>query len=310
MAVNAQTWKTPLVWIGAVACVWPAVTPPVALGAGFVFAVAVGNRDPVRVAWVQKYLLQASVVGLGFGIQFDAVLRAGTTGIGVTAITLVATLALGVALTRWMGVERTVGYLISTGTAICGGSAIAAMGPVLGAEARVMSVALGCVFLLNAVALFVFPWVGHWAGLSPEQFGLWAAIAIHDTSSVVGAAARYGPEALAVAVPAKLARALWILPLVALVAWRERSRGGKLVVPWFVLWFLAASAVASCVPIGAGVYDWLARAGKTGLSVTLFLIGASLSKDSLRSVGARPFGLGVFLWLVISGLSLVVLRLF
>jgi len=152
--------------------------------------------------------------------------------------------------------------------------------------------------------------VNHWAGLSPEQFGWWAAIAIHDTSSVVGAAARYGPEALAVAVPAKLARALWILPMVAVVAWQRRNQGGKLVVPWFVLWFLAASALASAVPAGAPVFGGLAQAGKAGLSVTLFLIGAGLSRDNLRRVGLRPLGLGVSLWLMVSGLSLVVLRLF
>lgn len=304
MPASAPTWKTPLLWLLAAACALPWVTPPAALFAGLVFAVFVGNTDAKRAAKVQKYLLQAAVVGLGFGIQFDAVVRAGSTGVATTALTLLATMTLGLGLARLFAVERTTGQLISTGTAICGGSAIAAMGPVLGAEARVMSVALGCVFVLNAVALFVFPPIGHAVGLTPEQFGYWAAIAIHDTSSVVGAAARYSAESLDVAVPVKLARALWILPMVAIAAWLEKQRGARPVVPWFVFLFIVASAIASFVPAGSAVYPWLARAAKAGLAVTLFLIGASLSRDSLRSVGWRPFAMGVALWLVISAISL------
>lgn len=304
MSAPAQPWKTPLLWVAAAACALPWVTPPLALGAGLAFALLIGNTDPKRSATVQKYLLQASVVGLGFGVQFGAVLAAGGTGVVTTAASLVATLALGAWLARVFAVERTTGQLISTGTAICGGSAIAAMGPVLGAEARVMSVALGCVFVLNAVALFLFPPLGHAVGLTPEQFGYWAAIAIHDTSSVVGAAARYSEEALAVAVPVKLARALWILPLVAFAAWREQRRGAKAVVPWFVFLFLAASALATLVPAGADVYGLLARAARAGLAVTLFLIGASLSRSTLAGVGWRPLALGVTLWLAVSAAAL------
>lgn len=307
MPESPQPWKKVALWGAAAACAWPAVTPPWALLGGLVFALAVGNADPKRAAKVQKWLLQASVVGLGFGIQFAAVVRAGSTGVVTTAVTLAATIGLGWWLARWFAVERVTGQLISTGTAICGGSAIAAMGPVLGAEARVMSVALGCVFVLNAVALFVFPPIGHALGLSPEQFGYWAAIAIHDTSSVVGAAARYSAESLAVAVPVKLARALWILPLVAFAAWRERQRGARPVVPWFVFLFIGASALAATVPAGADVFQWLARAAKGGLSVTLFLIGAGLSRDTLRSVGWRPMAMGVVLWLVVSAVSLAVI---
>lgn len=300
----APTWKTRLFWGLAAACALPWITPPLALFGGLVFAVAIGNPDAKRAAKVQKLLLQASVVGLGFGIQFGAVLQAGSTGVVTTALTLLATMALGLWLARLFSVERTTGHLISAGTAICGGSAIAAVGPALGAEARVMSVALGCVFVLNAVALFVFPPIGQAAGLSPEQFGYWSAIAIHDTSSVVGAAARYSSESLAVAVPVKLARALWILPMVAVVAWLEKRRGAKAVVPWFVFLFIMASAAASFVPAGGMIYPWLARAAKAGLAVTLFLIGASLSRDNLRSVGWRPFAMGVCLWLAVSGLAL------
>lgn len=271
-----------------------------ALFLGIVFALFVGNSDAKRAAKVQKYLLQASVVGLGFGIQLTAVIKAGSTGVATTALTLVATMGLGLLLANVFAVERTVGHLISTGTAICGGSAIAAMGPVLGAKPREMSIALGCVFVLNAIALFIFPAIGHWAELTPTQFGYWAAIAIHDTSSVVGAAARYSSESLDVAVPVKLARALWILPMVAIAALLERQRGAKATVPWFVLWFIAASALASFFPAGGEIYRALVYAAKAGLAVTLFLIGASLSRDHLLEVGWRPFALGVSLWLAVS----------
>ncbi|MBA3850336.1 MAG: putative sulfate exporter family transporter [Opitutus sp.] len=308
MPDSTPTWKTPLLWVFAAACALPWVTPPAALFGGLVFALVIGNTDARRAAKAQKYLLQASVVGLGFGIQFNAVIKAGSTGMATTALTLLATLALGLGLARLFSVERPTGQLISTGTAICGGSAIAAMGPVLGAEARIMSVALGCVFVLNALALFVFPPIGHAVGLSPVQFGYWSAIAIHDTSAVVGAAARYSSEALAVAVPVKLARALWILPMVAVAAWLEKRRGAKAVVPWFVFLFVVASAVASFVPSGGTIYPWLARAAKAGLAVTLFLIGASLSRDNLRSVGWRPFAMGICLWLVVSGVALWVVQ--
>jgi uncharacterized integral membrane protein (TIGR00698 family) len=301
-------WKKNLLWLAAAACFLPWVTPPVALFAGIVFAVLIGRTDAKRAARIQKYLLQGSVVGLGFGIQFSAVIKAGSTGVFITAGSLVATIALGLLLARWLQVEQTIGRLISTGTAICGGSAIAAMGPVLGALPRDMSVALGCVFVLNAVALFVFPVVGHWLAMSPEQFGYWAAIAIHDTSSVVGAAARYSPDALAIAVPVKLARALWILPMVAVAALVVRKPGSKATLPWFIFLFVAASAVASFVPLGAPVYPWLVHLAKAGLAATLFLIGASLSPGMLKSVGWRPFVHGIALWLVVSVLSLWAIR--
>ncbi|MBI3884284.1 MAG: putative sulfate exporter family transporter [Opitutae bacterium] len=300
-------WKKTLLWMLAAACGLPWVTPPLALAAGLVFAFTAGNTDGKRAARVQKYLLQASVVGLGFGIKFGAVIKAGSTGVVLTGLTLLATFGLGLGLARLFRVEKTTGQLITTGTAICGGSAIAAMGPVLGAQAREMSVSLGCVFVLNAVALFAFPVIGHAVGLTPEQFGYWAAIAIHDTSSVVGAAARYAPEALAVAVPVKLARALWILPLVAVASVLVRKKDSKATVPWFIFLFVGASALASFVPVGEAVYPWLDGAAKAGLAVTLFLIGAGLSKDNLKSVGWRPFAHGITLWLVVTVVSLLVL---
>jgi uncharacterized integral membrane protein (TIGR00698 family) len=220
----------------------------------------------------------------------------------------VATIGLGLLLARWLQVEPTTGRLISTGTAICGGSAIAALGPVLGAQPRELSVALGCVFVLNAVALFAFPAIGHALNLSPAQFGYWAAMAIHDTSSVVGAAARYSPEALAIAVPVKLARALWILPLVAVAAALVRKPGSKAQWPWFIFLFVAASAIASFIPAGAVLYPWLVIAAKAGLAATLFLIGASLSPSLLKAVGWRPFAHAIILWLTVSILSLWAIR--
>ncbi len=307
MSAAAPTWKTPVFWALAAACAWPVVTPPMALALGLVTSLLLGQPDAARAARVQRLLLQASVVGLGFGIQLPAVVAAGATGVVATAATIAGTLGLGWLLARGLGVERTTATLISTGTAICGGSAIAAVGPVLRAEPRAMSVALGCVFVLNAVALFVFPPVGHLLGLTAEQFGAWAAIAIHDTSSVVGAAARFSPEALAVAVPLKLARALWILPLVAAIAWRMRQPGAAAAAPWFVGLFVAASACASFLP-APEVYPWLVRLARSGLAVTLFLVGAALSPGTLRAVGWRPFALAVGLWAVVSVVALVVVR--
>src|SRR5882724_9393407 len=248
------TWA---LWGIALVCCLPWVSPPLGLLAGLLFAVVIGNPVPAATARFQRWLLPASVVGLGFGIKLDAVIRAGATGVCVTAVSLVLTMGLGWLLARWLRVGRVTGQLISTGTAVCGGSAIAAVGPVLDAQPNEMSVALGCVFILNAVALFAFPALGHWAHLSQLQFGTWAAIAIHDTSSVVGAAARFGPDALTTAISIKLARALWILPIVAVAAFLSRHAGrggGKTPVPWFVAYFLGASFLATLVPAAVEVW--------------------------------------------------------
>lgn len=296
-----------LLWLGAAASCLLGANPAVALLAGITFALVLGNPQPALTAKVQKYLLQASVVGLGFGIKLSVVLAAGTTGLWATAFSLVFTLTLGWALARWLGLDRTTGQLISAGTAICGGSAIAVMGPVLGANARQMSVALIAVFLLNAVALFVFPLIGAWAGMDAADFGLWAAMAIHDTSSVAGAAAHYGPAALAVAVAVKLARALWILPLAAGTAFVMRKEG-KNCIPWFVLGFLAASAAASFIPAVAGASAVLVSTAKAGLAATLFLVGTALTREALQNVGWKPLVHAVLLWLVVSVVSFAAVR--
>jgi uncharacterized integral membrane protein (TIGR00698 family) len=306
------SWASPqahsaLLWTSAAACGLLAGMPAVALLAGIAFALTLGNPQVALTAKVQKILLQASVVGLGFGIKMDVVLRAGSTGLGATALSLAFSVGLRRLLAKWLRLDGTTGQLISSGTAICGGSAIAVMGPVLGANARQMSIALITVFLLNAVALFLFPIIGTWAGMDATQFGMWAAMAIHDTSSVAGAAAHYGPAALAVAVAVKLARALWILPMAAGTALLMR-RQSKNVIPWFVLGFLAASAATTFLPVVAEAAGFLSAAAKTGLAVTLFLIGAGLTRDALQNVGWRPLAHAVILWAVVSTVSFVAVR--
>jgi uncharacterized integral membrane protein (TIGR00698 family) len=219
-------------------------------------------------------------------------------------------LVLGTLLGRLLRVEKTISHLVSSGTAICGGSAIAAIGGAIGADARAMSVSLVTVFVLNAVALFVFPPLGQALGLSQEAFGLWSAIAIHDTSSVVGAAAKYGDQALAVATTVKLTRALWIIPLTLFFAWRSRQGNRTMRWPWFILFFVLAALVRTLWPEGESGYTVVHGAAKRGLSLTLFLIGASLSREALRSTGLRPMLLGVLLWLAVGAAGLVAVQAF
>ncbi len=286
------------------------IAPPVALALGLVLALGWGNPYPGQTAAFSRRLLQWSVVGLGFGMNLQAVWVAGRTGFGFTVGTIAGTLLLGWWLGHLLKVEPTISQLISSGTAICGGSAIAAVGSVLEADARAMSVALATVFILNSVALFIFPPLGHLLGLDQAAFGLWSAIAIHDTSSVVGAAAKYGDQALAVATTVKLTRALWIVPVSLAVAWRRRTHGTRIQWPWFILFFVAAAALRTLVPAGAAVFDRIQAGAKLGLTLTLFLIGAGLSREALRSAGLRPMILGVLLWLVVSTLGLVAVRLY
>jgi len=250
------------------------------------------------------------VVGLGFGMPLATVARAGASGVGYTVAGIAVTMALGVLLGRWLRVDRETSLLVTTGTSICGGSAIAAVAPVLGARPESTSVALATVFVLNAVALYLFPAVGHLLGLSESQFAVWAAVAIHDTSSVVGAAAAYGPRALEAATVLKLARALWIAPLALGVAAVVGRRGGavgrsRVKLPWFVAFFVLAAVVRTTLPAAAHpALDALARAARTVLILTLFLIGAGLSRATLRSVGARPLVQGTLLWASVAALTL------
>jgi uncharacterized integral membrane protein (TIGR00698 family) len=234
-------------------------------------------------------------------MNLQKVVEAGKTGILFTIATITGTLFLGWLAGRAMHIEPRTTHLISSGTAICGGSAIAAVGPVIHATDEEMSVSLGTVFILNSIALFVFPMIGHALQLSQTQFGVWAAIAIHDTSSVVGAAAKFGNEALQIATTVKLTRALWIVPLTIGTALAFRSKSTRITIPWFILWFLVASVIRTYVN---GPWDPIVTAAKIGLTVTLFLIGAGLSRKAIAAVGARPLILGVLLWIVISCVSL------
>lgn len=287
------------------------VTPPVSLFLGLIFALVCGQAYPKFNKKVSKYLLQYSVVGLGFGMNLQASLASGKEGMEFTIISVVGTMLIGMFIGRKMlKVDRDTAYLISSGTAICGGSAIAAVGPVLKAKDSEMSVALATIFVLNAIALFIFPVLGHAFGLDQQQFGTWAAIAIHDTSSVVGAGAAYGEEALKVATTIKLTRALWIIPLALATSFIFKGSGKKISIPWFILYFVVAiilnTYVLDGVPQFGQAVSGLAR---KGLIITMFFIGASLSMDVLKQVGMKPLIQGVALWAVISISSLAYILL-
>jgi uncharacterized integral membrane protein (TIGR00698 family) len=278
------------------------VTPPVALFAGLLFALTCGQAYPKWNKKVSKMLLQYSVVGLGFGMNLEASLASGREGMTFTIISVIGTMVLGMIIgAKLLKVDKATAYLISSGTAICGGSAIAAVGPVIKAKEHEMSVALATIFVLNAIALFVFPVLGHWFGLSQQEFGTWAAIAIHDTSSVVGAGAAYGEKALEVATTIKLTRALWIIPLALVTSAMRHEKGSKITVPWFIFYFIAAmllnTYVLDSVPVVGQTISGIAR---KGLILTMFFIGASLSRDVIRAVGIKPLLQGVILWILIS----------
>ncbi len=305
-----MSWQKAIFIILVLFTLSPYGSPPIALALGLGVALTIGNPFPEIQGKVTKYLLQASVVLLGFGMNLSSVYKAGRDGILFTIATIFGTLALGFFVGRLLGIASRTSTLISSGTAICGGSAIAAVAPAINAENDEISVSLGVVFILNSVALFLFPLIGHGLGLSQDQFGIWAAIAIHDTSSVVGAATTYGQESLVIATTVKLARALWIAPLALIFAYiyRERSTGkkAKIAIPWFILLFLAAAAIRSFAPAKTppSLFDAAVNLAKAGLTITLFFIGASLSRQTIKEAGFRPLAQGVILWLVISAVSL------
>ena len=287
------------------------VTPPVVLFIGLVFALLCGQAYPTFNKNISKKLLQYSVIGLGFGMNLQASLASGKEGMLFTIISVVGTLLIGMFIgCKVLKLNRNTSYLISSGTAICGGSAIAAVGPIIKAKDTDMSMALATIFILNAIGLFLFPVLGHWLGLSQQDFGTWAAIAIHDTSSVVGAGAAYGEEALQVATTIKLTRALWIIPLALVTSVIFRSEGKKISIPWFILFFIVAMLIntyllADFPQIG----KFIAGIARKGLIITMFFIGASLSVDVIRSVGIRPLLQGILLWIIISGASLAYILL-
>lgn len=283
------------------------ISPPIALCAGIIFGLSLPHPYAADSKSLSKFLLQASIVALGFGMNLHEVLKAGRSGFLYTAIGITFTMLAGLAIGKILAVRGTTSYLISTGTAICGGSAIAAVGPVLNASEEEMAVSLGTVFILNSIALFVFPVIGKSLGLSQSQFGLWSALAIHDTSSVVGAASRYGTEALIIATTVKLARALWIVPLAFFTAAVKHGKS-KVTIPWFILFFFLAAVINTYGPQDAALSQKFFTLGKLGLTATLFLIGTSLSRSSIKEVGWRPLAQGVLLWLVVGSLSLYFIR--
>lgn len=289
----------------SVLCLW--ITPPVALFLGLLFALLCGSAYPKFNKKISKKLLQYSVVGLGFGMNLQASLASGKEGMAFTIVSVIGTMLIGMFIGhKLLKVNHDTSYLISSGTAICGGSAIAAVGPVIKAKDSDMSVALATIFILNAIALFVFPILGEWLGLSQKEFGTWAAIAIHDTSSVVGAGAAYGEEALLVATTIKLTRALWIIPLALFTSVIYKKERKKINIPWFIFWFIVAVLLNSYVLDNVPkVSEFIYGLARKGLIITMFFIGASLSTDVLKSVGIKPLVQGVLLWLVISVGSLM-----
>lgn len=284
----------------------PVITAPAALLLGLIFAFIFKNPCPKFNKKTSKYLLQVAVVCLGFNMNLQQSLKSGSDGMLFTIVSVVGVMALGVLVGYWLHINRKTAYLISSGTAICGGSAIAAVGPVIKADENEMAVSLGVIFILNSVALFVFPPLGHLLDMTQQQFGTWAAIAIHDTSSVVGAGEAYGEEALQLATLIKLTRALWIIPLALVTMFIFRDKTAKISIPWFIFIFVLAMIVNTYVPLPEWFVTAMVWIAKRGMVVTLFLIGASLSVASIKSVGVRPLLQAVTLWVVISIVSLLV----
>ena len=291
-------------FVGVAFCLTPVVSPAVALLLGLIVAQFTGHPYLHLNHKATHILLQASVVGLGFGMNIHTAMQAGKEGVLFTIASISGTLLFGLLMGRFLRIEQKTSYLISAGTAICGGSAIAAISPVIKAEEKQISVALGCVFILNSVALIVFPAIGRHFNLSQTQFGLWCAIAIHDTSSVVGAASKYGAHALEVATTVKLARALWIIPVAFLSTFIFKNQSKKISIPYFIGLFILAMLAYTYIPAVSLISPYIIMVAKAGLTLTLFLIGAGLSRKVLASVGFKPLLQGVVLWIAISSIAL------
>lgn len=277
----------------------PHVSSPSAMLLGFAFSFLFGNPLPVLTARASRVLLKLSVVGLGFGVNIVDVIALGQSSLLITVLLIAATVGVGSLLGRVLGVSGNTGLLISFGTAICGGSAIAAMAPVVKARNDEVAVSLATVFSLNAVALILFPLVGRLLQLSQHEFGLWSALAIHDTSSVVGASATFGAVALTVGTTTKLVRALWIAPCTLVAGMLNRS-GKGVGIPLFIVGFVVAAFVSSWLPNYQVAWDNIYTVARQALVMTLFLIGAGLTKELLKQVGMRPLLFGALLWVVVS----------
>jgi len=282
------------------------VSPPLALLGGLIYGLSAAHPFQAESKRLAKFLLQASVVALGFGMNLHEVLHAGRSGFLYTAMSITAVMLLGLAFGYLLHVGKKSAFLISAGTAICGGSAIAAVGPIAEASEEEMAVSLGAVFVLNSIALFLFPLIGYALHMTQAQFGFWSALAIHDTSSVVGATARYGATALAIGTTIKLARALWIVPLSLVTAVTVKSKA-RIQWPWFILLFCLAALLNTLLPSFTPTFGVLNHLGKIGLTVTLFLIGTGLNRQTLKRVGARPLLQGLALWIIVGSGTLALI---
>jgi uncharacterized integral membrane protein (TIGR00698 family) len=289
----------------AVLCLTPLISSPIALALGFALAVFMGNPFEKHLHQYIHLLLQISIVGLGFGLKLDEALNAGKTGLMLTIVSIVTVMVLGYFLGKIFKLEKPLSYLLSAGTAICGGSAIAAVSPIIKPSTKQISLALAIVFTLNSIALFVYPAIGHLLNLSQEQFGLWCAVGIHDTSSVVGAASKYGDEALKIATTVKLARALWIIPVSLITMFIFKSKGTKIKIPWFIGYFIIAILLNTYFPVLDRFSSSITVLAKSGLNLTLFFIGSTLSLQTLKSIGLKPLLTAVLLWITISAGSLL-----
>lgn len=296
-------------WLALVACLTPVVTSPTALVIGFFLSSIGWVPKQYNLAKITKKLLSYSIIGLGFGIQFEQALAVTSNGIGIIIATIVGTLLVGWWVAKAIGLNRETGYLIASGTAICGGSAIAAVSPAINAKDDQTGLALATVFVLNSLALFIFPAIGHALNLDQHTFGTWAAIAIHDTSSVVGAASAYGEEALTTATTLKLARALWIIPIALFSAFLFRNNSKKITIPYFIFFYCIAIAFSDLLPQFEVIYQGIFDISKRALVVCLFLIGCGISVEKLKSAGPKPLLFGVSLWILVSTTSLAWLTL-
>ena len=310
MKINVSTNVQQVVFfIVIILCCTPFVDPPFALLMGFILAQTIGNPFIHLNRKVTGWLLKISVICLGFGINLHHAIAAGKEGLLFTVLTIVVTLFLGWLFGRLLKIDGKISFLISSGTAICGGSAIAAVSSIVKSDEKQTSVALGTIFILNSSALLIFPTLGHWLDMSQHQFGLWCAIAIHDTSSVVGAAAKYGEEALRVATTVKLERALWIIPLCLVTMFFVKGENKKISIPYFIFFFIAAMVLSTYFQEYKTLYSYIETTAKKGLTVTLFLIGSGLSLDAVKAVGTKPLMQGVLLWLLISVFSVTTILL-
>lgn len=293
-----------LYYIIPVLCLFPFFSAPLALFCGMVLAFLYRGEEVVKTGKLTKYLLQASIVCMGFAISVNDAVQTGKNGLLITVVSVIVTLLIGLVIGKLLKVDKNISTLISGGTAICGGSAIAAIAPVIDAKNNEISFSLAVIFTLNAVALFVFPVIGHFLQMDQASFGYWSAIAIHDTSSVVGACSAYGEEALHIGTTVKLTRTLWIIPVALVIAFFNKGKASKINIPWFILLFVIAILVGNYIPGMEETNNHLSWLGKKGMMISLFYIGTSIKISEVKKTGLRPFLLGVILWIIIAVSSL------